>query len=306
MKIIHTSQAENTAQWLEERRGRITGTKSGDIALTNYAQKDVAKLRAMADKMRESSVKARTAGKAEEYAAKAVQYNIQADTAEWENKRLKVTAGYWEYLAELWAEAPDGENPLERGHRLENENARKVLEAEGISEDKAEFDTGLWVSGVDDRLAVSPDVHEATPEGMDPTWAIECKSLGTPNHLAAVLPILFHREMARDGLTDAQTSALAELAARMFPEILEGGRRPFDYIPDRYKAQALQYFVVNPALKRLYFSFYDPRCYSPTLAHVYITVDRDTITHDIAAQEKRELMALDIAQALAEVTGALF
>lgn len=66
MKILNVSQAQDTQAWLDARIGKITGTKAGALALERYAQKDVAKLEAMADK-------AKTEEKAEEYRAKAEQ-----------------------------------------------------------------------------------------------------------------------------------------------------------------------------------------------------------------------------------------
>ena len=50
MKIINVSQATETEAWLDERMGRITGTKSGGLALEHYAQTDVQKLVEYRDK----------------------------------------------------------------------------------------------------------------------------------------------------------------------------------------------------------------------------------------------------------------
>lgn len=50
-------------------------------------------------------------------------------------------------------------------------------------------------------------------------------------------------------------------------------------VPDEYKDQALQYFIVNDKLKKLYFVFYDPR----VLAKDYFTLEikRKDIQDDI-------------------------
>ena len=145
MRILNVSQAQDTQAWLDARIGKITGTKAGTLALEHYAQKDVAKLEAMADK-------AKTEEKAEEYRAKAEQ-------AKRDNERLKVNLDFWQFLADMIAEQPDGEPPMERGHRLENTNIMMACEKLDISPDVVEFDTGMWVSDVDDRIAVSPDAH---------------------------------------------------------------------------------------------------------------------------------------------------
>lgn len=80
MKILNVSQAQDTQAWLDARIGKITGTKAGTLALEHYAQKDVAKLEAMADKVK-------TEEKAEEYRAKAEQ-------AKRDNERLKVNLDF--------------------------------------------------------------------------------------------------------------------------------------------------------------------------------------------------------------------
>lgn len=67
MKIINVSQAHETEAWLDERVGRITGTKSGGLALEHYAQTDVEKLKEYRDKALEQAKKAKTPDKANEY-----------------------------------------------------------------------------------------------------------------------------------------------------------------------------------------------------------------------------------------------
>lgn len=289
MKQITTSQATDTAEWLAERRGRITGTKAAGVALENYQRIDIAHLLDMADKQETAATKARTSDKAAEYLAKADDYRAKAKDAETANQRLKLTADFWGFMAELLAAEPPSENPAERGHRLENENASITINKLGIPMSDVEFDTGMWVSDDDPRIAVSPDVHEKSER---PTWAIECKSLGTANHLAAVVPIV---------LNDMRTTGtqLDAIIPQIAPQLLDGDNtRAFDLIPDKYQAQTLQYFVVNPDLDRLYFAFYDPRVYGINLSHVYLTITRDSIAEDIESQRSRELRALHIADVI--------
>lgn len=42
-------------------------------------------------------------------------------------------------------------------------------------------------------------------------------------------------------------------------------------VPDEYEAQKIQYFIVNPGLKKLYFIFYDPRILSVPLHVIEVT-----------------------------------
>lgn len=291
MKILNVSQAQDTEAWLDARIGKITGTKAGTLALEHYAQKDVAKLEAMADK-------AKTEEKAEEYREKARQ-------AKRDNERLKVNLDFWQFLADMIAEQPDGEPPMERGHRLENTNIMMACEKFDISPDVVEFDTGMWVSDVDDRIAVSPDAH-AKPRNFNglehnPTFAFEAKSLGTKYHLQTVVPFRVYQMLNYSETPDSQRNELQSLALKLFPEILET-RREFDFIPEQYQSQVLQYFVVNPDLHTVYFTMLDDRVYG-SLQHEVFAVERQSVASEIEAQETKELQTLALIDGLQKLGG---
>lgn len=291
MKILNVSQAQDTEAWLDARIGKITGTKAGTLALEHYAQKDVAKLEAMADK-------AKTEEKAEEYREKARQ-------AKRDNERLKVNLDFWQFLADMIAEQPDGEPPMERGHRLENTNIMMACEKFDISPDVVEFDTGMWVSDVDDRIAVSPDAH-AKPRifnGLEhnSTFAFEAKSLGTKYHLQTVVPFRVYQMLNYSETPDSQRNELQSLSLKLFPEILES-RREFDFIPEQYQSQVLQYFVVNPDLKTVYFTMFDDRVYG-SLQHEVFAVNRQSVASEIEAQETKELQTLALIDGLQKLGG---
>nr|DAQ95135.1 MAG TPA: Exonuclease [Caudoviricetes sp.] len=291
MKILNVSQAQDTEAWLDARIGKITGTKAGTLALEHYAQKDVAKLEAMADK-------AKTEEKAEEYREKARQ-------AKRDNERLKVNLDFWQFLADMIAEQPDGEPPMERGHRLENTNIMMACEKFDISPDVVEFDTGMWVSDVDDRIAVSPDAH-AKPRifnGLEhnPTFAFEAKSLGTKYHLQTVVPFRVYQMLNYSETPDSQRNELQSLSLKLFPEILET-RREFDFIPEQYQSQVLQYFVVNPDLHTVYFTMLDDRVYG-SLQHEVFAVERQSVASEIEAQETKELQTLALIDGLQKLGG---
>lgn len=291
MKILNVSQAQDTEAWLDARIGKITGTKAGTLALEHYAQKDVAKLEAMADK-------AKTEEKAEEYREKARQ-------AKRDNERLKVNLDFWQFLADMIAEQPDGEPPMERGHRLENTNIMMACEKLDISPDVVEFDTGMWVSDVDDRIAVSPDAH-AKPRifnGLEhnPTFAFEAKSLGTKYHLQTVVPFRVYQMLNYSETPDSQRNELQSLSLKLFPEIL-GTRREFDFIPEQYQSQVLQYFVVNPDLHTVYFTMLDDRVYG-SLQHEVFAVERQSVASEIEAQETKELQTLALIDGLQKLGG---
>lgn len=292
MKILNVSQAQDTEAWLDARIGKITGTKAGTLALEHYAQKDVAKLEAMADK-------AKTEEKAEEYREKARQ-------AKRDNERLKVSLDFWQFLADMIAEQPDGEPPMERGHRLENTNIMMACDKFDISPDVVEFDTGMWVSSTDDRIAVSPDAH-AKPQidinGLEhnPTFAFEAKSLGTKYHLQTVVPFRVYQMLNYSETPDSQRNELQSLSLKLFPEILET-RREFDFIPEQYQSQVLQYFVVNPDLQTVYFTMLDDRVYG-SLQHEVFAVERQSVASEIEAQETKELQTLALIDGLQKLGG---
>lgn len=258
---------QNTEEWLKARRGLITGSKIGSTALEEYAQTNVSHILDMRAKALTAAEKAKTTEKAEEYKKKAEEYKKKADLAQLDNQRLKTPVGFWQYLAELYS-TPDAEyeNPADRGHRLENVNAGITVQKLGISEDTVNYEPTMWARDDEPRIAVSPDVTET---GETPKWAIECKSLGTANHLMYVLPFLIWKKNKTDMLFNT-----------LFHD-KRTATREYDFVPDKYKPQVLQYFAVNDDLETLYFSFYDDRIRNLELSHVYLTIPRDDIVNEI-------------------------
>lgn len=300
MKTINLSQANNTNAWLQERLGRITGTKSGNLALEHYRQTDTKKLIEHRDKALEQSKTAKTQEESHKYFQKAQDYDTHILKAEAENKRLKVNIDFWKLLAETMAEQPDGENPMNRGHRLEPENIQLTLKQLGYQPEDCITDCGIWESDEDNRLACSPDAYQASE---NPTWAIECKSLGSAYHLQAVIPWMIHSQLVRqhtlpEHLADAAMQALPSAATSLTATAM-------DFIPDAYRAQALQYFVVCDTLETLYFSMYDPRVYGDA-RHQIIPIHRKNIKPLIAEHKRKQLNTLHIIDTLTEATGATF
>lgn len=300
MKIINLSQANNTKAWLNERLGRITGTKSGNLAMSHYPQTDVKKLTGYRDKALEQSKTAETQAESNKYFQKAQDYDTRILEAEAKNKRLKVSIDFWKFLAETMAEQPDSENPMARGHRLEPENIRLTLQQLGYEQKDCITDCGIWESDEDPRLACSPDAYQATE---NPTWAIECKSLGSAYHLQAVIPWMIHSQYIRQHTIPDN---LADMAAQVLPaETTSPKATGMDFIPDTYQAQVLQYFVVCDTLETLYFSMYDPRVYGDA-RHQIIPVHRKDIEPLITNHKRKLLNTLHIIDTITEATGASF
>lgn len=275
MHIIDISQAQDTDAWLQQRIGKITGTKAGALSMEHYAQKDVAKIEALAEKAKTD--------------AKRIEYLHKAEQARIENQRLKVPAEFWSFLAEMWAEPADGEPPMARGHRLENENIRQACEKLEIDTDTVEFDTGMWVRDDDERIAISPDAHEKAEQ---PTFAFEAKSLGTKNHLMAVVPYAVWLDMTGLGTSHA----FRDMLLALFPDVLRDDLTAFDFVPAAYQAQVLQYFAVDDNLQTVYFTMLDDRVYCP-LSHVVMTVRREDVQDKVKKQlesERRTLAYVDM------------
>lgn len=278
MHIIDISQAQDTDAWLQQRIGKITGTKAGALSMEHYAQKDVAKIEAMAEKAKTD--------------AKRIEYLYKAEQARIENQRLKVPAEFWSFLAEMWADPADGEPPMSRGHRLENENIRQACEKLGIDTGTVEFDTGLWVRDDDERIAISPDAHEKAEQ---PTFAFEAKSLGTKNHLMAVVPYSLWRDL-HSGDMGVNTDAFHDMLLALFLDVLRDDLTAFDFVPAAYQAQILQYFAVDDNLQTVYFTMLDDRVYCP-LSHVVMTVRREDVQDKVEKQlesERRTLAYVDM------------
>lgn len=300
MKIINLSQANNTNAWLNERLGRITGTKSGSLALDHYTQTNTEKIIEYRDRALEQSKKATTRDETEEHYRTALKYEELLAKTEAKNKRLKVGIDFWKFLAETMAEQPDGENPMERGHRLEPENINLTLQQLGYEQKDCTTDCGIWESDEDNRIACSPDAYQASE---NPTWAIECKSLGSAYHLQAVIPWMIHAQLVRhhtlpDNIADAAAQVLPATATSL-------NATGIDFIPSSYQAQVLQYFVVCDTLETLYFSMYDPRVYGDA-RHQIIPVHRKDIKPLIADHKRKQLNVLHIIDTITETTGASF
>lgn len=300
MKIINLSQTHNTEAWLNERLGRITGTKSGNLALNHCQQTDTKKLIEYRNKALEQSKTAKTQEESNKYFQKAQDYDTRLVEAETKNKRLKTGIEFWKFLAETIAEQPDDEPPMERGHRLEPENIQLTLQQLGTQQQDCVTDCGIWESDEDNRIACSPDAYE---NSENPTWAIECKSLGSAYHLQTVIPW-----MVRMQTLDCNNipTELEDMTVRILPEYtLDTQATGLDFIPDKYKSQVLQYFVVCDTLKTLYFSLYDPRIYGGA-SHQIIPIYRKDIEPLITSHKQRQLTTLHFIDTIANMTGATF
>lgn len=173
--------------------------------------------------------------------------------------------GLWKLVADYVSYGAEEMRPMERGTKLEPENAQMCVEKLHLN--NPNLNCGIWVSD-DGMLGYSPDGSE---NSNDPEWAIECKSLDTAMHLYLVFNDLF----AKGELPDEYE--------QLFPPHV-GMYRGIDSVSEEHRHQVVQAFVVNPKLEVLYYSLYDPRIVVPSIVHHVITVKRREMEEDIAKQ----------------------
>lgn len=170
MKIIELEQGSE--KWLEFRRGKITGTRLGDV---------------YSDKLYNA-----TDVKRELYANK-IEFKKSAPIAELEAllpsssiAKLREGApkkvGFYETIAERLAIPADDERPMDRGLRLEEEASEEFTKRY-----KKELEiVGCWQSDEDPRIINSPD-RQVKPKKGKITEAVEIKCLGSARHIEAVI-----------------------------------------------------------------------------------------------------------------------
>lgn len=87
--------------------------------------------------------------------------------------------GYYELIAERIATAPDGERPMERGKRLEDEAIAHFAKESGK---EVNTDLVIWTRDEDESIAISPDGSIASE-----TEGVEAKCLSSASHIEAWL-----------------------------------------------------------------------------------------------------------------------
>lgn len=97
--------------------------------------------------------------------------------------------GFYELIAERLALPSDGENSMDRGHRLEPEAIERFRQATG-----KEVDTSLmiWTREDNDAIAVSPD--GAIEEDGKFVEGVEAKCLGAATHIEVYLTKVVPKE----------------------------------------------------------------------------------------------------------------
>lgn len=124
---MKTSKFEDKNAWLLARRGKITGSRLGDVVLKRGTEPKIA---------------------------------------------------FYELIAEKIAIAPDDENEMARGSRLEPEAMQKFSE---LLKKKINTDLVIWQRDDNQNIAISPDGF------ISETEAVETKCLSSAKHIKAFL-----------------------------------------------------------------------------------------------------------------------
>lgn len=191
-------------------------------------------------------------------------------------KRAHATPqGVYELLAEKLAIAKDGEPERDRGLRCEPE---AILLTQKKYKLDLNTDPGFWLSD-DGKLGVSPDAAENKPK---PTYAVEAKCLDSKNHLQSI--INDHEAKQSDEYNPLNS--------------LKIGLSDFRH-------QAVQYFVINPDLKTLYFTLYDDRIALENIMHYTIIIHREHIGDLAKEQELNERAAMNQVNAMIKILKGL-
>lgn len=92
--------------------------------------------------------------------------------------------GFYELIAERIGLPPDGENPMDRGTRLESEAIERF---ELMTGKKVDTSLVIWTREDDPNIAVSPDAFVLPGKDKKIREAVEAKCLASARHIEAAL-----------------------------------------------------------------------------------------------------------------------
>lgn len=170
MQIADINQ--NSRQWLEFRRGKITGTSLGQLyQARQWTKTDITQL---------------LDSKGAEYKKSAKKDDLELLLTDEDKAVLAAQADkkieFYRVMADKLAEPEDDENRMKRGLRLEQKAADRFSEETG----KKLIQVGCCVSDIDDRIINSPDrLVDVGTEIFEE--AVEIKNLNNATHLQVIV-----------------------------------------------------------------------------------------------------------------------
>lgn len=167
MKTIRFSDEQ---EWLEARIGKITGSRLKEIVTKSpFTKEDIVNV----------LISRGTDFKKTDSKEVLIKLLTPSDIRYLKGKAEKKMA-FYELIAERLAIPKSEEKPMDRGHRLELPALNIYEEKYNVKLDK---DLIMWVSDVDENIAVSPDAGYADDE----TQAVEVKCLNSALHIKTIL-----------------------------------------------------------------------------------------------------------------------
>lgn len=145
MQISNTEQ--NTDQWLEERHGKVMGSIAQDVIPKPPLKKDVEK--ALKDNGMEFIQDENGLPLKGEVLRRLLPLELLVELGRREDRKV----GFYQLIADQLGIPPDGENSMDRGHRLEDEARQKLSEFLGLEVQTA----GICSRDDEPRIANSPD-----------------------------------------------------------------------------------------------------------------------------------------------------
>lgn len=205
-------------------------------------------------------------------------FNVEQHTPEWDivragritGTKLKGLMGRtreeWEnlFVAERLSMTGVEESDLARGVRLEPEAVDFFEKKMKLKVDRIGFTT----ADENKYIASSPDGLILDVDSGKYTQALETKCLSGKKHIAAFFEKLEIKENTAEGETPCY----------------------WDVVPEEYKPQALQYFIVNDDLETLYFVFYNEVI--TEIPMIVIRVHRKDIVDEIAKAKAVQISSL--------------
>lgn len=215
MQVIELKQ--NSDQWHEFRRGKITGTSLGQLwQARQYTKDDITTLlEAKGTEFKKSLKKADL-----ELLLTDEDKAVLASNAD---KKLE----FYAIMAEKLCTVPDDEERMDRGHRLEDEASQRFAKD---FKKKLEV-VGCCVSDVDPRIINSPDRLVVPKKEGIYTEAVEVKCLSPARHLQAIVENVVPEEFFTQKI---QYFVVNEKLEKLY----------FAFYDDRFKYKNLQLHVI--------------------------------------------------------------
>jgi len=164
---------QGSEEWHAFRRGKITGTRLGDVYSDKpYNATDVKSM------LFNFGIEFKKSAPIKELVAL-----LPAGAEQQLIRSSPKKIGFYETIAERLAIPADDENVMDRGLRLEDEAAQEFAKRYN----KVVAEDGCWQSDDDERIINSPDRYVVPEKGKPITEAVEIKCLNSARHIEAVI-----------------------------------------------------------------------------------------------------------------------